>query len=120
MTSEISLVLKQETDLQIHGHSTIVSLMVKGLVNSLEITKVKPLFGSFLHVYTNSSDSRHLRSSEGERFLPNSPTLAPRGSGLTPFPRTTLRISVKNVTLGTSECTNVPCETRNGHLETPS
>jgi hypothetical protein len=32
----------------------------------------------------NSSESWYLQSFKGERFLPNSPTLAPRGTRLTP------------------------------------
>jgi hypothetical protein len=73
-TSEISIVVKQERDLRIYGHLAIVLPMAKGLANSLVIMKVKPSFGSFLHVYTNSSETRHLRSFEGESFLPNFPT----------------------------------------------
>jgi hypothetical protein len=50
----------------------------------------------------------------GWQVFLNSPTLAPRGSGLTPTIRfhKNLRISVKNVTLGTSE------GTRSGNLAT--
>jgi hypothetical protein len=46
-----------------------------------------------------------IRRFEGVSVLPNSPTLAPRGSGLTPTIRfhKTFQILVKNVTLGTSE-----------------
>jgi hypothetical protein len=55
----------------------------------------------------------------GWRVFLNSPTLAPRGSGLT----LTIRfheyfgISVKNVTLGTSEGTRVTREPYNGLIE---
>jgi hypothetical protein len=49
----------------------------------------------------------------------NSPTLAPRGSGLTPMIRfrENFWISVKNVTLGTSEWTRVLRKLHNGRFE---
>jgi hypothetical protein len=52
----------------------------------------------------------------------NSPTLAPQGSGSTPTIRfhDNLRISVKNVTLGTSEGTRVTRKPRNGRIEARS
>jgi hypothetical protein len=58
----------------------------------------------------------------GSRVFLNSPTLAPRGSGLTPMIRfhENFRISVKNVTLGTSEGTRVTRKSRNGRLEARS
>jgi hypothetical protein len=59
---------------------------------------------------------------EGVRVLPNSPTLAPRGSELTPTIRfhENSRIMERNVTLGTSEWTRVLWNTRNGHIEAVS
>jgi hypothetical protein len=65
------------------------------------------------HVFGNSDGY------EGDRFLPNSLTLAPLGSGLTPTIRfhENSRNSVKNFTLGTSEWTCVSLKTRNGCIE---
>jgi hypothetical protein len=56
---------------------------------------------------------------EGVRFLPNSPTLAPRGSGLTPtiWFHENSRNLVKSVTLGTSEWTHVTRKNLNGRIE---
>jgi hypothetical protein len=72
-----------------------------------------------LQIYPQIWQIRHF---EGVRFLPNSPTLAPRGSGFTPMIQfhENSRILVKNVTLGTSEWTRVLRKTRNGHTEAVS
>jgi hypothetical protein len=58
----------------------------------------------------------------GWRVFLNPPTLAPRGSGLTPTIRfhENLRISVKNVTPRTSEGTRVSRKSHNGWLEARS
>jgi hypothetical protein len=55
----------------------------------------------------------------GCKFFPNSPTLAPRGSGLTPtiWFHENSWILVKNNTLVTSEWTLVLRISRNGHIE---
>jgi hypothetical protein len=67
-------------------------------------------------------ESRQTRRFEGDRFFLNSPTLAPRGSGLTPTIRfhENLWISVKNVTLETSEWTRVLRKPLNGRIEADS
>jgi hypothetical protein len=73
--------------------------------------------------FTNlSHEFRQTRRFEGVRFFPNSPTLAPWGSGLTPTIRfhENSRIPVKNVTLGSSEWTRVLRIFRNGHIEAVS
>jgi hypothetical protein len=51
--------------------------------------------------------------------FPEFPNTSPRGSGLTPAIRfhENLRISVKNVNLGTSEGTHVLQKSRNGRIE---
>jgi hypothetical protein len=58
----------------------------------------------------------------GCKVFPNSLTLAPRGSGLTPtiWFHENFWILVKNVTLGTSELTLVIWISRNGHTEAVS
>jgi hypothetical protein len=92
--------------------------------------------GSRFQIFASS----RLRGFAGSRFLkthftnfitpdvsrvtgfPQSPTLAPRGSGLTPTIRfhENLRISVKNVTLETSEWTRVIRKSRNGRIKAGS
>jgi hypothetical protein len=66
-----------------------------------------------------SHEFRQTRRFEGVRFCLNSPTLAPRGSGLTPTIRfrENFWILVKKVTLRTSEWTRVSWKTRKGHIE---
>jgi hypothetical protein len=81
---------------------------------------------SYLHRVNHPENSFHefrqTRRFEGDRFFLNSPTLAPRGSGLTSTIRfhENLWISVKNVTLGTTEWTRVLRKPRNGRIEAGS
>jgi hypothetical protein len=82
------------------------------LVMNLELPIIR-------HIHEHSHEFGNSNCSEGERFLPNSPTLVPRGSGLTLTIRfhENSRNSIKNVTLGTSEWTRVSLKTRNGHIK---
>jgi threonyl-tRNA synthetase len=74
------------------------------------------------HPENSFHEFRQTRRFEGNSFFLNCPTLAPRGSGLT----ATIRfhenhwISVKNVTLWTSEWTRVLRKPRNGRIEAGS
>jgi hypothetical protein len=65
---------------------------------------------------------RQTRRFEGDSFFLNSPTLVPRGSELTPtiWFHENLWISVKNVTLRTSEWTRVLWKPRNCRIEVSS
>jgi hypothetical protein len=65
---------------------------------------------------------RETQHSEDDKFFLNSPTLAPRGSRLTPTIRfhKNLWVLVKNVTLGTSEWTRVLRKPRNGRIKVSS
>jgi hypothetical protein len=65
---------------------------------------------------------RQTRRFEGGRFFLNSPTLAPRRSGLTPTIRFhgNFWISVKNITHGTSEWTRVLWKPHNVRIEASS
>jgi hypothetical protein len=93
-TRQVSTVLKWVADLQSNAYSVIISHIIRGSANHVRNNKTPfqtflrygtdlwPSYSS-LNTFTNSPKFQSLRSSEGERFLPNSPTLAPRGSGLT-------------------------------------
>jgi hypothetical protein len=83
-----------------------------------EIPQNRKCFAPEKHISRASLNSMF----RGWRVFLNSPTLAPRGSGLTPMIRfhKNLRISVKNVTLGTSEGTRVTRKLCNGRPEARS
>jgi hypothetical protein len=87
MTPGTSPNLKQETDPRIMVIRRLFRLRLEDYEFFLEIMKMTLSLGSSLHAFMNSLESYHFRSFEGERFLPNSPTLAPRGSRLTPTVR---------------------------------
>jgi hypothetical protein len=90
------------------------SITLQWTVDSREIASFsyyfRILFENLFH------EIRQTQRFEGVWFFLNSPTLAPRGSGLTPTIRfhENFRILVKNVTFGTSEWTRVLREFRNG------
>jgi hypothetical protein len=78
---------------------------------------------SFREWFVNfSHEFQQTQRFEGVRFFPNSPTLAPPGSRLTPTIRfyENFWILVKNVTLGTSEWTRVLRISHNGHIKAVS
>jgi hypothetical protein len=89
---------------QIHDFKTSqVSTTLKWTVDPREEARLGCHVRSFLE--NLSREFRQTRRFVGVSFFLNSPTLAPRGSGLTPTIRfrENFWILVKNVTLGTSE-----------------
>jgi hypothetical protein len=80
------------------------------------------IFAVFNHLENLFRETCQTRHFEGDRFFLNSPTLASRGSGLTPTIRFHEKLwnSVKNVTLGTSEWTRVLQKSRNRQIEVSS
>jgi hypothetical protein len=80
------------------------------------------IFIDSMPLKNSSHEFRQTRRFEGDGFFLNSPTLAPRGSGLTPTIRFHEKLwsSVENVTLKTSEWTHVLRKSRNGRIEASS
>jgi hypothetical protein len=97
--------------LQITAHSRLPDFVSSSL----------QIFASSLPLKSCITNFINFDASRVTGFM-NSPTLAPRGSGLTPTIRfhEHFRTSVKNVTLGTSEGTRITRKPCNGQIEARS
>jgi hypothetical protein len=101
----IPVILKQKIDLQCDSNSAIISHNVRKSANLLKI--IEHLLDVFTNIFMNSATLIF----RGWKVFAQFPNTSPSGKRVVfddLFPWTIFRISVKNVTLGTSEWTRVP------------